>query len=220
MQLFICRFAYDVGGKGTNHYHSAATMTLEELRKAHATLVEKGIDCRLFLPPRGKAILKSKVTPRLIIAERSVPRVVEMGAVKVPNEYIPILNWILKKEYYESYSGVGMTEIAEKKFQHEIRAKRNILLRTQSWVDEPSDPALENLNQLIEKIDLGRRTDLQYSSHQDEEVFNNTIKFGKGKTKEEKEAPTLEDLPMRIKPEDVYVPPSAKNFLDYKKDHS
>lgn len=220
INLYVSTFPREVGGKGTNYYHVGGSFTLADLKSAHSELVKAKAGSRIFLPPRGRGILTSKITPRLMIPEQNITIAVELGAVRVSIQHVAVLNWMLKREYYESYSGIGMTEAADAKFTYEIRAKKNLLLRSGEWVDEPSDARIELLQQSIENIDRGRRSDLNHSSIQDESVFLITDKFTPKVIKENKELlePEIKHEKIHIKPEDVQVPASAKGFRSWAKD--
>ena len=224
MRFYVSRFPKAVGGRGGDaQYFRVATLNIPDLQRLHTRLIHvpgPKHRSRIYLPPKGNGILEYKKTPHLLITQDLLAEATKFGGTRVPIEYIHVLCWILKKEYFASFSGVGMTEEAAKKFDAEIRAKRNMLLMSGEWIDEPSDPEIQFLNTLVKNIDLGRRSALNYSSVQSEEAFFEKAKFSK-KTSHLHEEPTeeivTEATQSEAEPEDVEIPASASSFQNWKK---
>ncbi len=88
----------------------------------------------------------------------------DLDSVEVSDEHICLLTWMIRRELYASR--VGMTDDVEHFFDLEIRGNLIKLLVRGSWVDEPENLGLKKLNYRLEKIDLGRRNDLNFSRWQ------------------------------------------------------
>ena len=139
-------------------------------------LHDNRIELRLNVPNRGLNMHKSKQPVRVLIPGKWKTWLEDMGKCWIPDKYVPVLNMMLKKQY-SAYSGKGLTPEMEKHYNAEIRGKVIDLLRSGEWVDEPEHPDLEFLNQQLEKIDLGRRSDLKFSSTQSLESATISEKF-------------------------------------------
>jgi hypothetical protein len=115
-------------------------------------------------PPRSRDSWKSKSLPILWVDADREDILQELESVEVPEEYLAVLTMMIRCELYGR--NVGQTEGTEKFFRREIRGKLIQLLRLGAWIDEPESSTLRNLNARLEKIDLGRRSDLNFSSKQ------------------------------------------------------
>lgn len=131
------------------------------------------------LPPRGKECHKSKSLPMLWVDSERMDILEQIGSESVSEEHILVLTWMLRREWYETRSGIGMPEDIARFFELEIRGNLIKLLRSGNWIDDPESQSLKNLNQRLEKIDLGRRSDLKFSSVQSETKYNpDTSRYG------------------------------------------
>lgn len=115
------------------------------------------------LPPRGRDSYRSKSLPHLYVDYDRVMILEALESCEVPDEYMTLLRMRLRRAIYNEI--VGECEQSRKFFEQEVRGKTIQLLRRGAWIDEPSSLSLKKLNQDIEKCDLGRRSDLNFSSN-------------------------------------------------------
>jgi hypothetical protein len=137
--------------------------TVEELRSIQRRWPEA---VTINWPPRGRDSWKSKSLPIMWIDADREDVLAELESAEVPDEYLNVLLMMIREELYRTR--VGMTDEVEKFFVRETRGKLIQLLRMGAWIDQPENPGLKNLNARLEKIDLGRRSDLNFSSQQAE----------------------------------------------------
>jgi hypothetical protein len=115
-------------------------------------------------PPRGSDAYRSKSLPLLFVDADRQDILDELESVPVPEEYITVLTMMTRERFFNEKCG-GPTEASSKFFAIEIRGKVIQLLRAGAWIDDPSSLSLKNLNNKIENCDLGRRSDLKFSSN-------------------------------------------------------
>lgn len=116
-------------------------------------------------PPRGKDTHKSKSLPMLWIDADRRDILEALDSAEVDDNYLRLLTWFIREEFYRTRCG-GMRPEVDRFFKTEIRGTLIRLLRDGSWVDHPENLGLKKLNARLEKIDLGRRSDLNFSSQQ------------------------------------------------------
>ncbi len=102
----------------------------------------------------------------------------DLGGVKIPARYLEFVVYQLKRRMHEQFVGADrVSSEASKYFEIKIRSKVIELLESGDWIESPEriedqgmSVALQKLNAAIEKIDLGRRSDLKFSSFQEENL--------------------------------------------------
>jgi hypothetical protein len=155
-----------------NHEKKASQASFERISEFR----DKIIKTSLTLPDRGKDMYKSRTQIRVLVKRAHSAFLDDQNITFVPRMYVPVLNLMLRKEYARR-SGVGWTDEVLAFFERETRGKIIDLLRSGQWVDEPETSDLENLNQQLKNFDLGRRSDLKWSSNQDESTADVSEKF-------------------------------------------
>jgi hypothetical protein len=137
--------------------------TVEELQSLHRLYPDH---TTISLPSRGKEAYKSKSLPQLWIDadQRDLLMIVE--STEVDENYLRMVTWLLREDFFNTKCAQYRDEVSDRFFATEIRGNLIRLLRMGSWVDSPSSLGLEKLNKRLEKIDLGRRSDLNFSSQQ------------------------------------------------------
>jgi hypothetical protein len=180
-------------------------------REALASLAGAAIHLSLSIPDRGKGMYKSKTPIRLLLPEHQEFLLERENVCQIPDSYVPVLNMMMR-EQYSHLSGVGVTEESRKFFEREIRGKIIDLCRSGTIVDFPEDSRLENLNNQLAKIDLGRRSDLKFSSTQSPRSADISSKFAAG------EGTRRQGRVEEPKEVALVAPEGKKAFKDYLKD--
>lgn len=161
MAYFHSKWVRSRGGVKRRMMRRLTGETVEELMSVQRSYPDQ---VTINWPRRDKESYKSKSLPTLWIDEECGGILERLGSVEVPDEYLNLLTWMIRRQLY--CDRVGMTPEIAHWFDLEIRGNLIKLLRSGSWVDRPESPSLENLNSRLEKIDLGRRSDLNFSSEQ------------------------------------------------------
>jgi hypothetical protein len=159
-------------------------------------LREQGFYVRLDEPP-VRGTLKSKIVPRLITSVEGVRALHD--ALEVPKEYLPVLYWLAKKDHYLLVSEDPKDQERRdlKKLDSEIRAKLIMLAKAEAkdeygypipgvpvYDRDTNNVQLIKLHTLIEKIDLGRRSDLKLGYSLTEMSQHLNLKYSKVLDKE------------------------------------
>lgn len=161
MAYFHKKWAETTGGRAKHLRIKILGETLEELLSLRRAFPEA---VTIVVPPRGHDSYRSKSLPHAKIPADRTDILEAVDSCPVDENYLKLISFILREDIYRHR--VGHTPETEKWFQNEIRGKLILLLRMGSWVDEPENLGLKNLQQRLEKIDLGRRSDLKFSSRQ------------------------------------------------------
>jgi hypothetical protein len=136
--------------------------TLEEMSSAARRWSEV---VSINWPRRTRDAYRSKSIPTLYVEHEHESEILEaLDSVEVPETYISVLTMMIREQFFNEKCG-GPTPESAKFFEQEIRGKTILLLRAGDWIDEPSSLSLKNLNSRLEKLDLGRRSDLNFSSN-------------------------------------------------------
>jgi len=148
---------------------------------------EQAIKLNLTLPDVTPNMYRTKTPIRILIRETQASFLGALEIPALPEKYLPLLNMMLRREYTILKGQFKPEDPRDKEidtyFNREIRGKKIDLLRSGQWVDEPTDPAIMELNQYIrENLDRGRRSDLNYSSSQSEKSDEVTEKYARGKS--------------------------------------
>jgi hypothetical protein len=146
--------------KRGREYISVLGETREEILSAGRAYPD---DVLINMPPRGRDSYRSRSLPQIYVPADRMDILGALESCLVSPDYMPVLRMMLREAIYNEVH--GETEESRKFFQLEIRGKVIQLLRSGSWVDEPSSLSLKKLNSRIEKCDLGRRSDLNFSSN-------------------------------------------------------
>jgi hypothetical protein len=86
---------------------------------------------------------------------------------KIPEDYLPVLNMLMRQEFARTCPG-GYSPEMRKFYDSEIRGKVIDLIRRPRGlgvIENPVHSDLKFLNNLLENIDLGRRSDLNLYSN-------------------------------------------------------
>lgn len=115
-------------------------------------------------PPRTTKALKSKSGIRMFLDASREDILEELDCAEVSENHVKLLTCMLRKQYFERY--FTLTDDETKWLDTQIRGTLHQLLRAGDWIDEPENLGLKKLNNRLEKFDLGRRSDLKFSSVQ------------------------------------------------------
>ena len=161
MAYFHSKWTRSRGGLKGRLMRRVAGETLEEMQSLHRAYPDH---TTINWPPRGQKALKSRSLPMLWVDADRTDILEGVESSEVPDSYILVLTWLLRREFWLKY---GAGEIDGDSFLTvNIRGALIQLLRAGDWIDQPSSLGLENLQYKLEKIDLGRRSDLNFSSRQ------------------------------------------------------
>lgn len=164
MSYYHDRFPRSRGGLAKRQMIRVSCDVIQEIFDLRAKYPD---DVTINLPPRGRDCWKSKSLPMAWVREESSHILQEIESEAVSEDYLRVLTFMLRREWFRAKSGRDPDE-RESWFQQEIRGSLQRLLRSGTWVDSPFGPNVKKLNLKLEKIDLGRRSDLKFSSTQDE----------------------------------------------------
>lgn len=184
MSIYYSTEIIKTGGKVQYPCRRVVTDEIDELMLVFRKLrtIDKA-SVSLQVPPRGLPATKSKKLPFIQVRESLIDEVRSLGGVKIPDAYLWVLIYQLKELFYR-LDEESQCEKGDQYFVRKIRSKVVELLVGKrcitgnfapgEWVDDPSDledpevgRVIKTLNRRIEKIDLGRRSDLNFSSKQE-----------------------------------------------------
>ena len=168
MPYFHDKWVKNRGGRARRPMIKVLGLRIEELMKLAREYPEA---TTINLPPRSKDAWKSRSLPMVWVDESRKDILEAIDSCQVDENYLRVISFILRRDWYSQK--IGMTPEVEKWFALEIRGNLARLLRAGSWVDEPENLGLKTLNGLLEKIDLGRRSDLKFSSYASPKVIQN-----------------------------------------------
>lgn len=135
-------------------------------------------------PPRSHDSFKSKSLPMILVDADRTDILEELQSAEVDENYLRVLTFMLRERIYGER--LGHTDETRKFFATEVRGNLIRLLKEGSWIDEPENLGLKNLNARLEKLDLGRRSDLNFSSNQSEILkYDRDIKQSRGESFEQ-----------------------------------
>jgi hypothetical protein len=116
------------------------------------------------LPPRTKDAWISRSLPQLFVDADREDILQELNSCEVSPEHVKVMTFQLREDWFRTRCQQYLTPEVEKFFRTEIRGKLILLLRAGKWIDEPENLGLQNWNKRVENYDLGRRSDLNFSS--------------------------------------------------------
>ena len=159
MSLYHSEFGRSFGGLKGRQMVRVVGDTWEEM----LSVSREKPEISLLNRPRAQIdMFKSRSLPTLKVDSS------ELGQIesdRVSESHILVLTWVIRREIYcERFK---TTVEVEKFFEIGIRGSMLHLLLHGDWIDEPGTIGLQNLNTKLEKIDLGRRSNLNYSKVQD-----------------------------------------------------
>lgn len=161
MAVFHSKWVRNRGGLRRRAMRRVVGETVEEMARITRAYPEATV---INWPPRSHDSWRSRSIPALWLDADREDILTELGSCEVSEEHIIVLTMMIREELYRTR--VGHTPETEKFFELEVRGKMIQLLKSGSWVDHPESLSLQNLNSRLEKIDLGRRSDLNFSSRQ------------------------------------------------------
>lgn len=132
----------------------------ENIREQRALKVKFPDVVTISWPDRRNANYKSRALPEVWLNADRKDILEQIESCEVPKAYIVVLTMMLREEFWKASR--HWNEEMEKYFRLEIRGKTIDLIRSGSVIKEPENPNLQKLNKRLEKIDLGRRTDLNF----------------------------------------------------------
>lgn len=186
MDIYVSNDHFKTGGSGRLPCRKAAVLEPEHfLSLAQWITDQKDTRGWAVVPPR-KDSSGSKAKPLIWIHETSFESFRDTwNPVVVSDNHVEVVSAICK--YRLAKSGTApLSPRQETGFQLKIRSKLIQLLEAGDWIDDPREyfdhsqiSRVQKLNWEFEKIDLGRRKDLNYSSIQE----NADSKLGRRSTK-------------------------------------
>lgn len=155
-----------------------------------------GENCVLLAPPRGVHDYKSKIMPNVLLDAVCTEEAADEGAVRVSDRHILVLAWLQRREFYALRHEI--TPEIEKFFELGTRGAMVKLLRAGEWYEHPKNSGHVILNVKLEKIDLGRRSDLRYARKQDSTKYDQDMRKDR-----------LQELYSEPGPDDAYIQADA-----------
>ena len=133
------------------------------------TLGREYPEVKTIVPDRRntKITSKSQAIYALVPYERT-DILEKIDSTAVSDLHISVMSMILREENWGTR--FGHTDSSRAYFTREIRGKTIQLLTRGAWIDEPSSLGLKKWNNRVENLDLGRRSDLKFSSTQSERL--------------------------------------------------
>lgn len=111
-------------------------------------------------PERRGGDYKSRTLPEVWLNADRKDILEQIESCEVPEPYITVLQMMMRELWWKESR--YWDEAMEKYFRDEVRGKTILLVRSGSVIKEPENPNLQKLNRRLEKIDLGRRKDLNF----------------------------------------------------------
>lgn len=161
MAYFHEKFPKSKGGKKRRVMRRVCGETIDEILSVARRWPEA---TTINLPPRSADAWKSKSLPMLHVDVERRDILEELKSAEVSQEHIRVMTMQLREDWFRTRCERYMTKEVERFFRNEVRGKVILLLRSGSWVDQPENLGLQNWNNRVEKLDLGRRSDLNFSS--------------------------------------------------------
>lgn len=143
-------------------------------------------------PPTGVDSWKSRSLPTLKIDADQEDYLDEICSAEVSEHHILVQTWRIREEIYASRHEV--TPEIGRFFANGIRGSLRELLKAGAWIDKPENHGLQNLNKQLEKIDLGRRSDLKFSSNSQGDLLKRFTKYDKDAHRDDLVDPSHEYL--------------------------
>lgn len=166
MVLFHSRTVRSVGGLKRRKARRVVGETFEEMLRVSG---ENPESCTINRPPRDVESYKSRSLPMLWVDDHRRDLFEKYESEEVSDDHIHVLTWMLRKKMY--FDHFRWSKDVETFFTRGIRGAVVELLSRGSWVDDPETPGLTNFNKQVEKIDLGRRSDLNFNSRQNLDIM-------------------------------------------------
>lgn len=161
MAYFHSKLVRSRGGTRARLMRRVACETLEEMTSLQRAWPDH---VTINWPPRGAKALKSRSLPMIWIDSVSTDILEGLGSSPVSESHILVLTWLLRAEFWRKNG--GRESEGEAFLAINVRGALIQLLRSGDWIDDPSSQGMKSLNNRLEKIDLGRRSDLNFSSSQ------------------------------------------------------
>lgn len=181
------------------NYHGSLILCPPELRNAEqeyrlATLEQQkslavklqkmnsyAIELKSNYPSRGPEMHK-RARIHLYISPDQEELLIRKDIAQLPEAYIPLLTVIMKEQYCRR-SGVGITPEMAEYFRIQKRGKMIDLCQSGRVIDNPDHESVVKLHAALEKIDRGQRSDLKFSSNQDETSEEKRRRYARGAEK-------------------------------------
>lgn len=157
MAYFHENFVRDRGGTAAISRIKVIGETVHEQRQLKIKFPDAVTIC---WPDRHTPRYKSRKLPEVWLNADRKDILDQIGSVGVPKPYIVVLTMMLREEFWKASR--HWNEEMESYFRLEIRGKTIDLIKSGSVIKEPENPNLQKLNRRLEKIDLGRRADLNF----------------------------------------------------------
>lgn len=163
MTYYHSQFTKMVGGMKGRSMIRVVGATWEDMVRVTRDRLEISVINR---PPMKIDSWKSKSLPvlRIDANDEGLEYLESIGSDQVSEDHILVQTWIIRRELYAR--SFEITEEIERFFDQGVRGSLRELLKRGLWIDQPGTLGLQNLNDRLEKIDLGRRSDLNFSREQ------------------------------------------------------
>jgi hypothetical protein len=155
MAYFHRDLVQSIGGKKGRPVIKVVGESWEEMRSLHREYPDETV---LIYPKRGSGNFKRRPFPELWLDADKKAILDEIESAEVGQWTIRALTMMIRHEFWLKY-GDGESEI-EHWFQKEIRGKIIEMRKWNEWSNGSENQGLNNLMAKLEKIDLGRRNDL------------------------------------------------------------
>lgn len=183
--IFVSSETVRTGGIVRNPVGWTDLDDLDQIREWEENLKDAGVKAKLIL--RDSPTYKKKGRDCLLIPNDYLDEFLNLQYVAIVNEDYYRLLTVFQKENRVIKQELGLYEGQEDDitthFWREKRGKLISLLKNGSYEENPESAVVQIANSLIEKIDLGRRTDLKLSSNQSEKLFQSDAYVGAGLAK-------------------------------------
>jgi hypothetical protein len=114
--------------------------------------------------PRSVSNVRSRAEMKLYVDVDRRDILEELESAEVSENHLKLITYELRIAWYERIG--HLSEVDRHWLQAQVRGTLHQLLRFGDWIDEPENLGLKKLNSRLEKFDLGRRSDLKFSSQQ------------------------------------------------------
>lgn len=149
------------GGKKRRAMIRVVGETIEEMRSVKRRWPDQAT---LNLPERTPRDIRSRSEIMLFVDADRPEILEELESTEITEKYRILLTCMLREQFFRQY--VSLNEEDEKWLAARVRGALHLLLSYGEWVDQPESLSLQKLNARLEKFDLGRRSDLKFSSEQ------------------------------------------------------
>lgn len=161
MAYFHSKLPKSVGGMKRRIMTRVVGETLDQMRSVARRWPEATVITSF---PRSVGNVRTRGEMKLFVDVDRRDILEELDSAEVSDNHIKLITYELRLAWFEK---IGHLSEADRHWlKTQIRGTLHQLLRFGDWVDHPENLGLKNLNYRLEKFDLGRRSDLKFSSDQ------------------------------------------------------